>query len=71
MKEIRWTKQCKCGSYIPDEYEECDRCLLKRHNVTWEETEWHGTYPLQTEYLAIEKVVELIRKLENNDEKKK
>lgn len=25
----RWTKQCACGFYIPDEYIECDACLFK------------------------------------------
>lgn len=27
-RKERWTKKCKCGSYIPKEYEKCNYCLL-------------------------------------------
>jgi len=28
-----WTKLCKCGSYMPDEYDLCDVCLLQEYEL--------------------------------------
>ena len=33
MKQEQWTKKCKCGSYIPDEYESCSNCLLEKYEL--------------------------------------
>jgi len=33
MIKGRWTKQCSCGLFTPDEYNECDGCLLKKHGL--------------------------------------
>lgn len=33
MKQERWTKQCKCGNFMPDEYGICDRCLLDKYGL--------------------------------------
>ena len=32
-KENPWNNRCKCGRYIPDEYELCDYCLLSKYNL--------------------------------------
>ena len=28
-----YNKQCKCGNFIPDEYDTCDSCLLSRYHL--------------------------------------
>jgi len=28
----KWFKKCKCGNYIPDEYEICDFCLIQKYS---------------------------------------
>ncbi len=28
-KKEHWNKKCSCGHFIPDEYKQCDFCLLK------------------------------------------
>ena len=30
----KWTKRCKCGYFIPDNYELCDSCLLNKFELT-------------------------------------
>jgi len=39
MPKVKWTKKCKCGNFIPDEYELCDYCLLKKYNL-YETSPW-------------------------------
>jgi len=34
MVEDRLTKKCKCGYFIPDEYELCNYCLLKKYKLS-------------------------------------
>lgn len=31
MKQERWTKQCKCGNFMPAWEKICDRCLLSKY----------------------------------------
>lgn len=65
MKQERWTKECKCSNYIPDEYEVCDWCLLRKYDLTLK-GKYH--YESMNESCYSEKdVVEALRKAEKED----
>jgi len=32
-KHKRWTKQCACGLFMPDEYDLCDQCVLRHYGL--------------------------------------
>ena len=53
-QKLKWTKQCKCGYYIPDEYDRCDKCLLKDFN---EQLETPITIDELGDYLYLEEEV--------------
>ena len=64
-QKLKWTKQCKCGYYIPDEYDRCDKCLLKDFN---EQLETPITIDALGGYLYLEEeVVKALRKALRNE----
>jgi len=55
-----WIKKCKCGNFIPDEYELCDNCLLKKYNL-YPESIWFSNYGTSFQYFPEEEVIRALR----------
>lgn len=63
MKRKNWTKRCKCGNFIPDEYEICDWCLLDKYNLKGRRDS-QDSMSLGPTYYTEEDVVTALRKAE-------
>lgn len=68
MRQEQWNKQCGCGNYIPDEYEVCDSCLLKRYGLLWK-GKYDSSNPdcVGNPSYPEELVVKALRKAEQNE----
>lgn len=52
VKQKRWTNQCACGHYMPDEYDRCDQCLLAAYGLNlaiYDSLDQRGYVPLHKE----------------------
>jgi hypothetical protein len=60
-KMEKWTKKCKCGAFISNRYDICDRCLLKsvELNALYEDGDEWNEHPLYPE----EDVIKALRKI--------
>jgi hypothetical protein len=56
----KWTKQCKCGNFIPTPYEMCDTCLLAEYGLLEKIREDDSGY----ETLKVEDIISILRILD-------
>jgi len=61
----KWTKKCKCGNFISDEYELCDYCLLQKYR---EELDFPiSSYGYFDNLYRCSNVVKALRKAEKHE----
>ena len=60
MTEV-WKRKCECGHHIPDDYEMCDDCLIKKYDLIYER--YYGNFDDTIAYYE-DAVLKAIRKAE-------